>query len=188
MEEKMRRKSLMITVLFALIIIVFSNILAAQEKMNEKEMEAYMELAKPGKEHKILESLTGTWNQELKIWHEPGKDPMVASGIAEGKMILGGRFVTTTSTSGEGDMKTEGLHILGFDRRHKKFTMVGFDNWGTYFVTAQGTYDKSTKTITMYGEDEDPIMGVTQKFNPEPGQKRLGGRLQGFSHSWRERI
>jgi hypothetical protein len=146
-------------------LILITGNLNPQEKLSKKEMEAYTELAKPGEEHKLLESLVGTWNQELKIWPEPGKDPMVASGIAEGKMILGGRFLTTTSTSGEGDMKTEGLYILGFDRRHKEFIMVGFDTWGTYYVTARGTYDKSTKSITMYGEDENPIMGVTQKFD-----------------------
>ncbi|MCH7760984.1 DUF1579 family protein, partial [candidate division TA06 bacterium] len=113
----------------------------------------------------MLESLVGDWEIEFKLWPEPGQDPMILKGIATNAMILGGRFLQSSSTFGEGDMKTETLYILGFDRRHKKFTSIGFDTWGTYSVSAAGTYDEKTKTITMYGEDEDPVMKVTQKFD-----------------------
>ena len=30
---------------------------------------------------------------------------------------------------------------------------------------AAGTYDEETKSITMYGEDVDPVMGHTQKYD-----------------------
>ncbi len=57
------------------------------------------------------------------------------------------------------------LFIIGFDRRHEEYTYVGYDTYGTYYVTASGSYDEETKAITMYGEDEDPVMGVTQKYD-----------------------
>ena len=41
-------------------------------------------------------------------------------------------------TGGEGEMKMEGLNLMGYDRRHKKFTTVVFDTWGTYYVTGAG--------------------------------------------------
>jgi hypothetical protein len=128
-------------------------------------MAAYMELAKPGEEHKLLESLVGTWNMDGKMWMQPEAEPMAFKGESVNKMILGGRFLLTESKSGEGDMYTETFNLACFDRRHKKYTTIGLDTWGTYYVTAAGTYDEKTKTLKMYGEDEDPVMGFTQKYD-----------------------
>ena len=74
-----------------------------------------------------------------------------------------------------GDWYTESLTFLGFDRRHQKYTTVSMDTWGTYYVTAKGEYSEATKTITMYGEDYDPVMDITQRYNmiyrfPNPNQ------------------
>jgi len=141
---------------------------SAQEKMDpEKQQEMmakYIELAKPGEEHNLLESLAGDWKQEIKTWMQPGAEPMTLKGKATNKMVLGGRFLQTNAKGGEGQFLTENLIIYGYDNRHKKFTVVGFDTWGTYYVTAVGGYDPETKKITMYGEDKDPIMKVTQKY------------------------
>jgi hypothetical protein len=147
----------------------FTGLSIAQESMDQKAqqelMAAYMELAQPGKEHKLLASLEGQWNMEIKVWTSPGMEPMLMTGKAENKMILGGRFLLTTSDGGEGDMYTETHTLTGFDRRHKKYTTVGYDTWGTYYATAAGTSDESGRTITMYGEDRDPIIGKTQKYD-----------------------
>ena len=62
-------------------------------------------------------------------------------------------------------MAFESFIIHGFDRRHKKYTTVGFDSLGTYYVTAAGPYDDSKKAIVMYGEDVDPALGHTQKYD-----------------------
>jgi hypothetical protein len=137
-----------------------------QEKQSQEELMAtYMELAQPGEEHKLLASLTGTWNMDIKLWMQPGADPMAFPGTCQNKMILGDRFLLSESQGGEGEMYTETHVLIGFDGRHKKFTQVGFDTWGTYYVTATGPYDEKTRTITMYGEDEDPIIGKTQKYD-----------------------
>lgn len=125
---------------------------------------AVYELAKPGPEHKQLEALTGTWEQEIKFWMEPGKPPMTFKGVCQNRMILGGRFLLSESKGGEGPMAFENMIIVGFDRRHKKFTAVAYDTMGTYFVTAAGPYDDSKKAIAMYGEDVDPALG-TQKYD-----------------------
>lgn len=159
--------------LFRLIIVIsiitISGMVFAQESMDQTAqqelMAAYMELAQPGKEHQLLASLEGNWDMQIKAWTSPGMEPMLMTGKAENKLILGGRFLLTTSEGGEGDMYTETLTLTGFDRRHKKYTVVGYDTWGTYYATAAGTSDESGRTITMYGEDEDPIIGKTQKYD-----------------------
>ncbi len=165
----MRHNTLMFSIALACALLTVPGNTAAQEKPDKEAqaelMKMYMELASPGEEHKLLESLVGTWDTELKLWGQPGQDPMTATGTAVNTMILRGRFLLTESTGGEGPMKSESLSITGFDRRHKKYSLVVFDTWGTYYVMAAGSYDDATRTITMYGEDEDPVMGVTQKYD-----------------------
>jgi hypothetical protein len=86
-------------------------------------------------------------------------------GTSINEMILGGRFLQSKVTSGEGEMKSEGLNLMGYDRRHKHFTTVGFDTWGTYYITASGSYNEETNSIVMYGEDEEPTWEMIQKYN-----------------------
>ena len=148
----------------SLFLLVSLNFLFAQEWDQEK-MNEMMELAKPGPEHKMLEKMVGTWEQTVKLWMSPGAEPAEMKGQTINKMILGGRFLQSNISSGEGEMKMEGLNLMGYDRRHKHFTTVGFDTWGTYYVTAAGPYNEGSKSIVMYGEDEEPTMEMTQKYN-----------------------
>ncbi len=62
-------------------------------------------------------------------------------------------------------MDSETMQILGFDRRSKKYTLVAFDTQGTYSVSAAGTMDPKTSTMTLYGEDVDPVMNMVQKYD-----------------------
>lgn len=98
------------------------------------------------------------------MWMAPGSEPMTTGGDASIEQVLGGRFMQFKASGESPWGKTESISMMGFDRRHKKYTTVGFDTMGTYFVTAEGEYDAESKTISMYGEDEDPIMNITQKF------------------------
>ena len=156
-----------ISLMFALGISV--NTALSQEKRSDAEKAKlaakYYELAKPGPEHKQLESLVGAWDQEVKYWMQPGKPPMTFKGTCQNRMILGGRFLLSESKSGEGPMAVENMIIVGFDRRNKKYTTVALDTMGTYWVTAAGPYDDSKKAIVMYGEDVDPALGHTQKYD-----------------------
>jgi hypothetical protein len=156
-----------VSLLFTLILSTSTAL--SQEKPSEadkaKMAAAYYQLAKPGPEHKQLESLVGAWDQEVKYWMQPGKPPMTFKGTCQNRMILGGRFLLSESKSGEGQMAVESMIIVGFDRRHKKYTTVALDTTGTYWVTAAGLYDDSKKAIVMYGEDVDPALGHTQKYD-----------------------
>ena len=133
--------------------------------IDPETMARVMELAKPGPEHERLAALEGSWVASVKIWMEPGAEPITVEGQADNKMILGGRFLESRGSSGEGPMAGESLWIFGFDRRYELYTVVGFDTWGTYYITGSGPYHKNDETIVMYGEDEDPIMGHTQKYD-----------------------
>jgi hypothetical protein len=124
-----------------------------------------MALAQPGPEHERLAGLAGKFNVEVKLWMSPGAEPMLVAGSGENRTILGGRFLEMAAVTGEGAMETHGLILLGFDRRHEKYTLINMDNWGTYYITAAGTFDKASGKIVMSGEDEDPVMEHTQVFD-----------------------
>lgn len=142
--------------------------LVAQQKPTDdkaKKIAAVYELMKPGPEHKQLESLVGGWDLEMKFWMQPGAKPISMKAKGENRMILGGRFLSIESKGGEGAFAMESVIIIGFDRRHKKYTSVGFDTMGTYYVTAAGPYDESKQAIVMQGEDADPVLGHVQKYD-----------------------
>lgn len=158
----MRELLLTVMLLFALM----GNTRAQDNSPYDPAIQAeYMKLAQPGPEHEMLAKLTGTWNMTVTVWPAPGAGPMIFGGTGQNEMILGGRFLQMTSVSGEGEMRTETLHFIGFDRRYNEFISAGFDTWGTYFVTARGPQDKETGRIVMSGEDFDPVAGFTQVYD-----------------------
>jgi hypothetical protein len=161
MEKKtMYNRKFISTLLF-----LFGISIAQAQELTPEKMEEMMALAQPGPEHQMLEKMVGNWEQTVKFWMKSGAEPSEMKGKSVNKMILGGRFLQSDVTGGEGEMAMEGLNLMGYDRRHKKFTTVGFDTWGTYYVTAAGPYNKETKSIVMYGEDEEPTAGITQKYD-----------------------
>ena len=128
-----------------------------------RKMEAMMAAMQPGPEHARLAQLAGSWDVELSMWSPGGGAPMKAAAVAENEMILGGRFLQSRLKGGQPPMQIESLVLTGFDRRHGRYTTVGFDTWGTYYVTAAGGIEDSL--ITMHGTDEDPIAGHTQVYD-----------------------
>ena len=150
--------------LFALTVSV-----SAQEAMPDTAMQARqlesMKSAAPGPEHKMLAKYAGTFDMEISYYMAPGQKPMTMTGTSVNTMILGGRFLEMSSTGNMAGHSIESLTLVGFDRRHKEFTSTGFDNSGTYSVSASGTYEEETKSIVMSGTDEDPIFEFVQEYD-----------------------
>jgi|ERR1041384_838184 hypothetical protein len=160
-------KALQVIASIVISIGVLSSTVVSQQKTESEKAKlaaASLALSQPGPEHKQLEAMVGMWDDEIKVWFAPGKPPMKFKGTRQNRMVLGGRFLLSESKSGEAEMTIETMSIIGFDRRHKKFTTVGYDTMGTYYVTGAGPYDESRKAIVMYGEDVDPALG-TQKYD-----------------------
>ena len=78
----------------------------------------------------------------------------------------GGRFLEIETTVDGGPVR-QAVHVLGYDLRHGKYTIVLFDNTGTYFVTASSEPDATPPRIALYGVDDDPTMkamGLDKEF------------------------
>lgn len=127
-------------------------------------LEMYIEAAKPVEEHKQLAEFVGPWKVTTKLWFDPGHPPKTATGTATGRKILGGRFVQIDSDV-RGDFDTQSLTIFGFDRRTNEFTMVGFDDLGTYYITAAGRRDAAQNGVVLRGSYAQPPAGHEQKYH-----------------------
>jgi hypothetical protein len=148
--------------LFAAAFTLLSASAAAQTQPTPEQVAAMTEQMRPTAEHQELARLTGRWNQEV-TW-TMGGPPVKASGIVTNRMVLGGRFLmsagTAKNTLGFGDDTVELLAIYGFDRRTGDYTIVGYDTFGTYYVTAAG---KKTPAgiVLMHGETLEHEAGTT---------------------------
>lgn len=143
------------------------NLAAAQEKLSPEQAKKMAELeqkyASPGEEHKRLAELEGKWDMNIELYLKRGAPPITVKGVAENKMVLGGRFLTCDAHGTTG-MSMASLAILGFDRRYGKYTYVGYDSEGTYYVTASGDYDPARNALVLYGEEKDPAQNSTRKY------------------------
>jgi hypothetical protein len=130
---------------------------AQERKPTPEEMArvqaAMVDAMRPGTEHERLARLTGEWDQEVRIWSSPEAEPAISRGRVENRMILGGRFLVSEGTAGEGEWQVGSMTILGFDRRHGLYTAAGYDTWGTYHVSAQGSWNAERGAIVMNGSD-----------------------------------
>lgn len=132
----------------------------------EKKMfEQAMAIAGPGPEHEVLQRLAGSWDLTVRIWPSPGAAPIESVGTGEARLILGDRFLEWRSSSSDGPLSSEGLTILGFDRRHGRYTQVSYDTWATYYVSAAGGWNDQGDALVLSGEDYDPVMQQNQVYD-----------------------
>lgn len=120
-----------------------------------KKMQLEEQLAQPGDEHKKLAELAGSWKTETKYYTKPGGQPIVMTGTSENSMVLGGRFLKCEHRTSAA-MPYESLGLFGFDRRNGRYTYVGFDSTGTFYITASGNVDPAANGIVLSGEETNP--------------------------------
>jgi len=146
------------------LLLIGSNIFA----QSQEEMQKWMDYMNPGPMHQMLAKADGSWNEELTMWEAPDATPQKMMATCENKMILGGRYQSSTSTGTFNNMPFEGHSLIGYDNIKKVFESTWVDNMGTGITKLEGPYDPATKTITLSGKMVDPMggkeMDVKQTF------------------------
>jgi hypothetical protein len=128
-------------------------------------MKQMMELSKLNENHKLLETMAGSWTNNVTMWMnpDPSAPPIKSTGTAVRKPIMGGRyfradFVGKIPMPGaDGKMKDvdfNGMSIEGYDNAKKKFVATWIDNMGTGIMFMEGTYDPAAKAFTYTAEAE----------------------------------
>jgi hypothetical protein len=154
-----------IAVIAALAILAPAAQARQDDEARRRELERRVqEAAQPGPEHERLAALTGEWNLRFAFSPSPAASPVTGTGSASNRMILGGRFLQSESVVQLGNGRSEGLLLLGYDRRASRYTMLGLDTYGTHYVEAEGPFDEGSGAMVMYGEEHDPIARHTERY------------------------
>jgi hypothetical protein len=116
---------------------------AAQQKA---AMDAMMKAATPGDAHKKLNAMAGTFDAKIKMWMEPGAQPMESSGKAVNEWVLGGRWL---------QQRFDGT----FMNMRQMYVGTWMDNMSTSYMTTSGGPDAGGKIWTFSGAGMDPMSG-----------------------------
>jgi hypothetical protein len=121
-----------------------------------KAMQEWMALSSPGQAHEKLKAMEGSYKTNTRVWPTPGGQPMESQGKASFKMILGGRFLQQDFEGQMMGMPQMGLGLLGYDNHRKQFMGVWCDTFSTTMYTMAGGLSKDGKSITMFGQMDEP--------------------------------
>jgi hypothetical protein len=146
--------------LAAMLLVIGNTFSAAGSPLSQEEMnKRWMAYATPSDGHKHLEFFVGTWKGDVKMWMEPNGKPMETVQTAEGKLIMGGRYLEAHIKGKYQDMPFEGRQLVGYDNMKKEFLTHWIDNMGTGFYPSSGSLDKTGKTRSESGVWVCPITG-----------------------------
>jgi hypothetical protein len=115
----------------------------------------WQEYMTPSAMHQMMASWDGTWDGDITMWM-PGAPEMKSKGTAVNRMIMGGRYQEGLMTGDMMGMPFEGRSLLAYDNHRKEFQNTWIDNMGTGIMLAKGTWDSTTKTITLKGTFINP--------------------------------
>jgi hypothetical protein len=130
-----------------------------QAQPSEAEMKAWMEYMTPGDVHKMLAKSDGEWNEDISMWMAPGAPVQKSTAICMNKMILGGRYQSSTHTGSFSGMPFEGISTVAYDNAKKSFITTWVDNMGTGIMVLEGKWEDKTKTLNLNGKQTDPTTG-----------------------------
>lgn len=151
-------KRCFILALLISIISISDNPVAAQTD-SAAMMQAWLDYSTPGKMHQLMSSWDGEWKGEMTMWSDPTAAPFHSTCTVKNKMIMGGRYQSSTYTADMMGTPFEGNSIMGYDNAKKKFISTWVDNMGTGIVILYGSWDEMSKTMMLVGQQANPVTG-----------------------------
>ena len=130
---------------------------AATSAEQAKEMEAWMAMAKPGKEHEAMKRMEGNFDVVVEMVMMPGAEPVKSTGKQKARTVMGGRYLQADYTGESMGMEFHGASLSGYDNAKKKHFSAWIDDMGTGIMLAEGTASPDGKVITLRGEYTDPM-------------------------------
>jgi hypothetical protein len=128
----------------------------------------------PGAGQKLLEKFVGEWDV-VKTFYSRSGAPSRATGVCRQTMIHEGRFLRSEFTFQQGDSKTTGLGIIGFEPANGTFTSVWSDSRATRMSMRQSKDKFDGREIVLFsrslGEGTDARSSRTVTQLEENGRK-----------------
>lgn len=135
-------------------------------------MADYMKSIQPSDRHKVLERMVGDWTVTTKMFMAPGAPPTETTGTAHNELVHGGRFIKTETTGKMSmpgpdgkmiDIPMNGLGLFGHDNHRRLYTMAWTSSMSTAVLTASGGLSQDGKSLTLFGEMDEPLTGEVGK-------------------------
>ena len=121
-----------------------------------KAWEAFMT---PGEMHTWMASQVGTWNVDVKSWMDPNQPPAESKATNVVTMALNNLYQLSHYKGEMMGMPFEGRGTLAYDNARKMFVSTWIDNLGSGIMMMTGTYNESTKMLSLKGTQTDPMTG-----------------------------
>lgn len=144
-------------ILTAVTLFLATNLSFAQP--DAAEQKAWMEYMTPGSVHEMLAKSNGEWNADITMWMSPEGPPSKSTATVMNSMILGGRYQQSMHKGEFMGLPFEGISTLAYDNSKKMFINTWVDNMGTGIMFMQGPWDDATKSVTLTGNQVDPMTG-----------------------------
>src|SRR5579862_4334347 len=121
------------------------------KKPDQKDPQSiYEPPSKPGSGQKFLERFVGDWDVDKAFYGQMG-DASRTKGTCKQTMQQGGRFLYSDFTFGEGNNKTTGLGIIGYEPDMGLFSSVWIDSRQTKMSLRQSRERFNGKEIVLFG-------------------------------------
>ncbi|MDR3637527.1 MAG: DUF1579 family protein [Isosphaeraceae bacterium] len=115
---------------------------------------AYEPRSRPGAGQKLLEKFVGDWHV-VKTFHPRAGEPVRSEGRCRQNMIHEGRFLQSDFVFGEGERKSTGLGIIGFEPETGTFTSFWTDSRQTRMSVRQSRDPFDGEQIVLYSRSLD---------------------------------
>jgi hypothetical protein len=129
---------------------------AAEPPARQKDAQSsYEPNSRPGAGQKYLEKMVGNWDV-TKVFHPREGAPVRAPGECRQTMIQEGKFLQSEFSFQQGDRKSTGLGIIGFEPESGRFTSFWVDSRQTRMSARQSREPFDGKAIVLYTLTLDP--------------------------------
>jgi hypothetical protein len=137
---------------------------------------SYEPRSTPGAGQKYLEKLAGDWDVS-KVFYPRSGEPVRISGQCRQTMIQGGRFLQSEFVFGQGDKKSTGLGIVGFEPESGRFTSFWVDSRQTRMSARQSRDRFDGEKIVLYSLVLEPDGKETRRSRTVSQLDQDGRRL-----------
>jgi hypothetical protein len=139
---------------------------AQESEMSAEEvagMEAWKKAMTPGSEHAKLAEMAGEFKITVRTFQAPGVEPMISTGTASRKVIMGGRHLEEVIQSSFMGEAFTGRGVMGFNNVTGTWWSTWVDNMSTGVSIADGEWDWAERQGVFYGEYIDPLTKEIQE-------------------------
>jgi hypothetical protein len=127
---------------------------AASQEPKKDAQSAFEPRSRPGAGQKYLETMAGEFDV-VKTFHPRNGVPNKSKGTCRQTMIHAGRFLQSDFVFGEGNARTTGMGIIGFEPESSVFTSFWTDSRQTKMSVRQSKDAFDGKAIVLFSKSLD---------------------------------